>query len=147
MKRYGTPPVHGIKYTDRPGAYGIIQLGNELLITEQSEPEPEPEFQLPGGGIDKGENALQALHREAFEETGWSIAVERRLGAFMRFTYMPEYDLHARKICHIYLCRAVLQKSDPVESGHTAVWMSPNTAARQVGNPGDRAFIRALYLW
>lgn len=144
MKRYGTPPVNGVQYKDRHGAYGIILHGRDLLLTEQSA--PFNEFQLPGGGIDPGENALQALHREAYEETGWSIAIERRLGAFVRYTYMPEYNLHARKICHIYLCRSVLRKSAPIEEGHTAVWMSPQTAAIQVGNPGDRAFIHALNL-
>ncbi len=144
MRRYGSPPVPGVTYTDRPGAYGIIRHGRDILITEQTD--PFPEFQLPGGGIDQGENAITALHREAYEETGWSVAIERKLGAFVRFTYMPEYDLCARKICHIYLCTAVLQKSEPLEPGHTAVWMSPSTAAQQVGNPGDRAFISALRL-
>lgn len=144
MRRFGTPPVQGITYTNRPGAYGIIRRGRDLLVTHQSD--PFPEFQLPGGGIDAGENATTALHREAFEETGWTIAIERKLGAFVFYTYMPEYDLCARKICHIYECRAVMQKSDPIEPGHTAVWMNPETASQQIGNPGDRAFVRALCL-
>ena len=143
MRRFGPPPVQGISYTNRPGAYGIIRRGRDLLVTHQSE--PHPEFQLPGGGIDPGENATTALHREAFEETGWTISINRKLGAFVFFTYMPEYDLYARKICNIFECRAVIQKSDPSEPGHTAVWMSPETAATQIGNPGDRAFVRALF--
>ena len=144
MRRFGTPPVQGISYTNRPGAYGIIRRGRDLLVTHQSE--PFPEFQLPGGGIDAGENATTALHREAFEETGWTITIERKLGAFVFYTYMPEYDLSARKICHIFECRAVIEKSEPLELGHTAVWMPPETAAAQIGNPGDRAFVRALCL-
>lgn len=141
MKRYGKPPVTGLIYKDRPGAYGIIRRGRDLLLTEQSE--PFNEFQLPGGGIDPGENAMRALHREAYEETGWTIAVERHLGVYQRFVYMPEYDLTARKICHIFLCRAVMQKSDPIEPDHTAVWMDIETAAQLVYSAGDRAFIRA----
>lgn len=141
MRRFGEPPLSGVSYTNRPGAYGIIRKGRDLLITEQTY--PKPEFQLPGGGIDEGENAITALHREAFEETGWTIAIHKKLGAFVFFTYMPEYDLYARKICHLYLCDAVLQKSAPLEVGHSAVWMSPETAATKVGNPGDRAFISA----
>jgi 8-oxo-dGTP diphosphatase len=144
MRRFGAPPVQGISYTNRPGAYGIIRRGRDLLVTHQSE--PFPEFQLPGGGIDAGENATTALHREAFEETGWTISIERKLGAFVFYTYMPEYDLCARKICHIFECRAVIEKSEPLEPGHTAAWMSPETAAVQIGNPGDRAFVRALCL-
>ncbi len=144
MRRFGTPPVAGVNYITRPGAYGIIRRGRDLLITHQSA--PFFEFQLPGGGIDTGKNASTALHREAYEETGWTIDIERKLGAFVYYTYMPEYDISARKVCHIFLCRAVIQKSEPLESGHTAVWMSPETAATQVFNPGDRAFIRALRL-
>lgn len=143
MRRFGDPPVEGIKYTDRPGAYGIILRGRDLLMTHQAA--PFFEFQLPGGGIDPGENGIRALHREAYEETGWTIAIERKLGAFIRYIYMPEYNLSARKISHIYLCRAVMQKSDPTEEGHTAVWMSPQTAMQQVANPGDRAFLHALF--
>lgn len=144
MRRYGTPPVEGIKYTTRPGAYGIILRGSDLLITEQAE--PFNEFQLPGGGIDAGENATTALHREAYEETGWTIAIERKLGAYVNYIYMPDYDIHARKICHIFLCRAVLQKSEPTEAGHMAVWMSAETAAETVANQGDRDFVRRLLL-
>ncbi|OUS07526.1 NUDIX hydrolase [Rhodobacterales bacterium 52_120_T64] len=144
MRRFGTPPVHGISYTNRPGAYGIIRRGRDLLITYQSA--PFNEFQLPGGGIDPGENATTALHREAFEETGWTITIDRKLGAFSFFTYMPEYDLYARKVCHIFECRAVIQKSEPLEPGHTALWMSPETAVTQIYSPGDRAFVRALCL-
>jgi 8-oxo-dGTP diphosphatase len=144
MRRFGTPPVQGISYTNRPGAYGIIRHGRDLLVTHQSA--PFFEFQLPGGGIDAGENATTALHREAYEETGWTIDIERKLGAFVFYTHMPEYELYARKICHIFLCRAVLQKSEPLEPGHAAIWMSPETAAVQVFNPGDRAFIQALRL-
>lgn len=144
MRRFGTPPVTGATYTNRPGAYGIIRRGRDLLVTHQAK--PFFEFQLPGGGIDAGENATTALRREAYEETGWTIDIERKLGAFVYYTYMSEYDISARKVCHIFLCRAVMQKSEPLEPGHTAVWMSPKTAAVQVFNPGDRAFIKALQL-
>ena len=103
-----------------------------------------PEFQLPGGGIDKGESPLPALHREVFEETGWSITAPRRLGAFRRFTFMPEYDLWAEKLCTIYIARPVRQLADPPEPGHEAVWMSVEVAVESLGNPGDRHFLAQL---
>ena len=106
MRRYGEPPQPGRAYPDRPGAYAVIRDGGDVLVTEQAE--PVREFQLPGGGIDPGEGALRALHRECLEETGWRIRVLRRLGAFQRFAYLPEYGIWARKVCHIYLARPVL---------------------------------------
>ena len=33
--------------------------------------------QVPGGKVDKGENGLQAAHRETYEETGLNLALRR----------------------------------------------------------------------
>ncbi len=93
--RFGTPPRKDVRYTMRPGAYAVLLQGDQMLLTHQAD--PTPEFQLPGGGIDPGESPVVALMREVFEETGYRIAKPRRLGAFRRFTYMPEYDLWAVK--------------------------------------------------
>jgi 8-oxo-dGTP diphosphatase len=102
------------------------------------------DIQLPGGGIDPGENPVQALHREVLEETGWRIAAPRRLGAFRRFAYMPEYDLWAEKICHVYTARPSMRLGPPQEQGHTAIWAAPELAAEMVANPGDRMFIQRV---
>lgn len=142
IRRYGKAVESGRRYRMRPGVYAILPRGGKLLLTFQEA--PEPEVQLPGGGIDPGEHRLPALHREVYEETGWSIAAPRRLGAFRRFTYMPEYDLWAEKICHIYLAHPVRRLGPPSEPGHTALWLSPKDAARTLGNAGDRAFVSAL---
>lgn len=142
IRRYGEAVKPGIRYRRRPGVYAVLWRDGALLVTHQAE--PIPEFQLPGGGIDKGESPVAALHREVFEETGWRIAAPRRLGAFRRFTYMPEYDLWAEKICHIYLARPVRRHGPPLEAGHSAVWMAPQDAAELLANPGDRGFLRRV---
>lgn len=139
IRRFGETPQQGQTYKRRPGVYAILSRGRELLLTHQSE--PLPEFQLPGGGIDPGEQPLAALHREVFEETGWTISAPRRLGAFRRFTYMPEYELWAEKLCMIYLARPVRQIGPPTEPGHMALWMPPALAAQKLGNAGDRHFV------
>ncbi|MDJ0628481.1 MAG: NUDIX hydrolase [Rhodobacter sp.] len=142
IRRYGEAVRPGVKYRRRPGAYAILRLGGSVLLTHQAE--PIPEFQLPGGGIDPGETPVTALHREVFEETGWRIAAPRRLGAFRRFTYMPEYDLWAEKLCHIYLARPSLRHGPPTEPGHTAIWMPLDLAVERLANEGDSAFVRRL---
>ncbi len=139
IRRVGEQVKAGIRYTHRPGAYAILVRNGQLLLTHQAE--PEPEFQLPGGGIDPGENGVTALHREVFEETGWRIAGVRRLGAFRRFVFMPEYELWAEKVCHIYMARPVLRHGPPREHGHTAVWTTPGIARDLVANSGDALFI------
>jgi len=143
IRRYGDAPQHDCRYVLRPGVYAVLPLARALLLTFQQA--PVPEFQLPGGGIDSGESPLRALHREVCEETGWRIAAPRRIGAFRRFTFMPEYDLWAEKLCHVYLARPVRPHGPPSEPGHSAVWMAKDDAAAQLGNPGDAAFVAALF--
>lgn len=139
IRRIGRAPVATQKYTMRPGAYAVLPRGGRLLLTRQTC--PDPEIQLPGGGIDPGESPLRALHREVFEETGWCISRPRKLGTFRRFTFMPEYDLWAEKLCHIYIAWPALRLSDPTEPGHEVVWMSPDSATQALYNDGDRMFV------
>ncbi|WP_163847943.1 NUDIX domain-containing protein [Pseudooceanicola aestuarii] len=142
MRRYGARPDPDRRYTARPGAYAILPRGGRVLVTLQSG--PEPELQLPGGGIDPGESAISALHREVEEETGWAIAAPRRVGMFRRFAYLPEYDLHAEKICHVFVARPLLQRGPPTEPGHCALWMPPAAAVTRLANPGDAALLRQV---
>ena len=142
MMRIGDAPKAGQRYVHRPGAYAILRLGSDILLTFQER--PEPEFQLPGGGVEIGEHPTPALHREIFEETGWRAARLRRLGAFRRFTFMPEYDLWAEKLCSVYVGTPVLKLSDPIEKDHYAVWMPINDAIDALGNDGDRMFLSSL---
>ena len=106
IRRFGEAVKPEQRYRRRPGAYAVLMREGQVLVTHQSE--PNPEFQLPGGGIDPGESAIRALHREVYEETGWTISSARRIGAYRRFTFMPEYEIWAEKLCHIYLARPVL---------------------------------------
>jgi 8-oxo-dGTP diphosphatase len=142
IRRYGEPVKTGQRYTRRPGVYAVLLQGDHILATHQAA--PVPEFQLPGGGIDRGEHPIAALHREVYEETGWKIAVTRRIGAFRRFTYMPEYDLWAEKLCSIYLARPVLRLGPPSEAGHSAMWLPVDEALHLLGNAGDRAMLALL---
>ena len=137
MRRIGEPWLPGKPYRDRPGAYGIL-VGSDgmLLLVEQ-----DGELQIPGGGIDPGESPLQALHREAREETGWRIADPVRIGSFRRFTYMPDYGFWARKTQLIYLARAVRQLHPPLEPGHVIYWMAPADAAHKLDVEGDRVMV------
>ena len=136
MRLFSRPPSDKITYTRRPGAYGVIRRGDKLLVTEQTS--INVEIQLPGGGIDPGEGPLTALHRECLEETGWRIAVDSRIGTYQRYVYMPEYDMWAHKICHIYLCRPGLRLGPPREAGHKALWMHWQDAVAQFPDSGSR---------
>lgn len=140
IRRYGHSPLRGQRYHLRPGAYAFLMRDGQLLLTHQAT--PVPEFQLPGGGIDPGETGLRALHREVFEETGWSIGSARHLGSYRRFVFMPDYDRFAEKLCHVWIARPVLRRSAPTEPHHRACWASPDAAMDMLADPGARAFLQ-----
>ena len=143
MRRYGEPVQKGRRYTVRHGAYAVLPRNRDLLLTYQTA--PFFEFQLPGGGIDPGESSIQALHREVFEETGWRIARPRRLGVFRRFVLMPEYEIWAEKICHIYVATPVRCYGPPTEDGHSAHWVTSESAMHALHGEGDRSFVDAVF--
>lgn len=143
IRRVGEPPLKSQSYTLRPGVYAILPLKRRILMTAQTN--GALEFQLPGGGVDPGETSLQALYREVREEIGWSIARPRRLGAFRRFVHMPEYDMWAEKLCHVYVATPVRQICDPIEPDHITMVMHPEEAAQMLGNVGDQMFVKRHY--
>lgn len=142
IRRFGERVVQGRKYMHRPGIYAVLLQEQEVLLTYQAD--PNFEYQLPGGGIDPGEQPLAALHREVLEETGWTLANPRRLGAFRRFAYMPEYDLWAEKVGHIYLARPGRCLGAPTEPGHSAVWAPIEVAVEVLANESDRHCLKQV---
>jgi 8-oxo-dGTP diphosphatase len=143
IRRFGQPPLFDKRYVLRAGAYAILPLQKRLLLTAQLG--DEVDIQLPGGGIDPDESATQALYREVMEETGWRISAPKRLGAFRRFVFMPEYDLWAEKICHIYVARPTRQICEPLEPNHFTTVMDPTEAVFALGNDGDRHFVEQYF--
>ncbi|MEL7091633.1 MAG: NUDIX hydrolase [Pseudomonadota bacterium] len=140
IPRYGEQPRPDRKYTLRPGVYAILPLRGAILLTFQSQ--PAPEIQLPGGGIDPGESPVRALHREVMEETGWRIGAPRLLGSYRRFTFMPEYDLWAEKLCHIFVARPARADGPPLEPDHTVLWLPNHEASQALQNDADAQFLR-----
>ena len=123
----------------------ILKKGSDLLLTEQDGNRLEhPEIQLPGGGIDPGEQVIPALHREVMEETGWVISRPVRLGAYRRFVFMPDYDLWAEKICLIYLALPIRRLGPPTEDLHTPLWVPMVDAPALLANEGDADFVASL---
>lgn len=97
-------PVSSLKW--RPSAYGIVIKDNDLLLSPQF---GDNSYDLPGGGIDLGENPTGAVAREVKEETGLEVTNPKILGcesSFFRFTHDgTHHDRHS--IMLYYLCELV----------------------------------------
>lgn len=135
-------PKSGHKYQHRPGAYGVFLQKGQILLTYQAG--IHNEWQLPGGGVDKGESFAQALIREAHEETGWKVSIERKIAVYRRFVYMPEYDISAEKICHIYIGRALWRMGDALETDHSDALINIQTAIQLLADIAGRNILKGL---
>lgn len=73
----------------RPVALGLVTRGHELLVFEYyDETADETFYRPPGGGIQFGEAASDAIEREFAEELGWDVTTGERLGVLEnRFTF------------------------------------------------------------
>ena len=54
---------------------------------------------------------------------------------------MPEYDLWAEKLCHVYVAHPVRPVAAPIEPDHETMWMDKGDAIAALGNDGDRHFL------
>ena len=140
VKLFGERVNSKKKYKRRVGAYGIIFYKTFLLLTEQITSANNIEVQLPGGGSDKNESLIHALYREVLEETGWGIKVLKKEGVFQRFTYMPEYNIWAHKVCHIYRCAATSQKTKQLEKNHRFIILNKKKALEALTDKGFKYF-------
>ncbi len=82
--RPGTPPPtqplpaepNGAPRVQRAGAYAVLTHEGRILLTRLAYTKV---WTLPGGGIDHGENPVDAVRREVMEETGLPLAEARLL--------------------------------------------------------------------
>ena len=72
---------------------------------------------LPGGGIDTGESPDQAAIREAYEETGYQIKIDRQSGE-----YLPINRLAA--LTYVYVCH-ILEGHSTLTSETSAIEFFP----------------------
>jgi len=95
--RSGGPPK-----VQRVGAYALVPDAGRLLLTRYA---GSGRWSLPGGGIDHGEQPIEAVHREVHEETGLRLG-DARLTAVdsVHFTgHAPDgalEDFHAVRIVY-----------------------------------------------
>jgi ADP-ribose pyrophosphatase YjhB (NUDIX family) len=74
----------------RVGAYGLLRSGDSLLVT-RTRTVLGTITNFPGGALELGEGALDALVREFIEETGLEVRPTRLAYASERYHQSPAY--------------------------------------------------------
>jgi 8-oxo-dGTP pyrophosphatase MutT (NUDIX family) len=81
----------------KEAAISIIFYDNKVLLVKRRDV---PVWVLPGGGIDDGESPENACIREAKEETGLDVSIDRKVG-----TWLPVNKIGAP--AHVFVCHAI----------------------------------------
>ena len=128
---------------DRPSVFGaatvIVRDGQVLLVHHTY---GELNWELPGGGADPGESAEEAARREALEEVGVPIAIERLTGVY--------WEPHGALGWHHFVFRASLapgspepRAADPVEISECG-WFASDALPRPLSDFTARRIEDAL---
>lgn len=64
----------------RVAAYAVCVRDGQVLLARSPGPDGTPEWVLPGGGMEHGEDPYDTVRREVTEETGYRIRVTGLLG-------------------------------------------------------------------
>jgi 8-oxo-dGTP diphosphatase len=77
----------------------IVKDGNFLMLQQKSH--GKVWWDLPGGRIKYGEDPIESLKREVFEETKLDVEVEKPIGVW--YFFLPDEKIQI--ICLTYLCK------------------------------------------
>ena len=111
--------IAGIRYQDRPGAYGLALGTNGLLVVSVGEL-----FALPGGGLEADESFEEALVREYREETGYQVRIRTDLGIAHQYVHSANEQAYYNKICRFYRVELVGARQSAEDKDH-AVHLLP----------------------
>jgi 8-oxo-dGTP diphosphatase len=109
----------------------LVRDGQVLAAQRTYPPELAGRWELPGGGVEAGEDEPTALVRECREELGVSVAVGGRFG--------PEVPLGGHRVLRVYVCTT---DDEPTAREHAALrWVGPTELDALEWLPADRVLL------
>ena len=115
-------------YVDRPAAFGILERQGKIALVHIAKADGASWHDLPGGGVDEGENAAQAVVREFGEEAGLAVGVRSSFTLADQFFVNTDGDAWNNR-GEFFILDLLSERPDlKIEDDHTLVWMEAQAA-------------------
>jgi 8-oxo-dGTP diphosphatase len=118
-------PGPGRAYPDRPAAFAVVGREEMIAVVRVTFAHGGGRLDLPGGGIDPGETAQEAVARECGEEAGLRVAAGDLIArADHFFTNEDDSSVNTRGV--FFAARLIGEAPElKTEDDHALEWMAP----------------------
>jgi len=131
VPQFGEPEA-GRDHRDRPAAFGVVEREGRIALVRVEKPGHGAWHDLPGGALDSGETAAQAVVREFGEETGLEVAVREAFARADQYFVNTDGAAFNNRGTFFELALEGENAGLKVEDDHTLVWMRPDTALKEL---------------
>jgi len=125
--------IAGCQYRVRPSAYAVLRDTDGRIAVVRAR----RGWLLPGGGIDAGETAEQAVEREAREECGYVIALRGIVGNATEIVHSPAGHGGVDKVS-VFFDAVVTGLVPATEPDHELVWLNAADAVTRLSHKSHR---------
>jgi len=124
-----------------PGVAAIVLDDDRVLLVRRGREPAKGRWSLPGGVIELGERAVEAVVREVFEETGVEVEPMRVVAIYEPIVRDEEGRVKFHYVLLEYLCRPLRGEPKPSSDVLDARWFRLEELADIDISPGTRHLI------
>lgn len=130
--------VEGREYKERKTVYVLITdcNGNIAIILEHGNM-----YNMIGGKIEDGEEAMETLIRETKEEIGYELKDVKYLESLGCYHYLDFLDKYELAIMDFYSADIGQKVCEPIEKDAKLVWLKPEDAVNKMYFEYHRYFL------
>lgn len=132
-------------YPDRPAAFVVAERDGFIAVVRVAFAGGGERLDLPGGGLDPGETAVQAAARECGEEAGLRVEVGASLGRADHFFVNQDGATHNTRGEFFEGAVTAFAPELKIEDDHSLEWMTPHQALARLTRE-SHAWAVALWL-